>query len=686
MLFVIVPAAAAVLWYLLMLFLPAGKQNAKDSMVWPLGLLISGGCWLTEYSLLQGWVSLRLFLRLAAFGFALLLLVRIGMLFVTNRKSIAAWWRKHNTDDRPYRKRMLAALLPTLLLVYMYDILGTAEVFFGNVSEWTFIYSDVIIAALIKCGIVIGVLGFLLPVFVRGQILNVYILLCSALDIASYLQGLFMNYQVSLLNGEDVPWLEHTVFALVNMLIWLAILVVPLLLYRRFRKRTLQVIAGATGFLLAIQLVPYPMLLLQAPENAYTHKENETVYDVDGAPQFHVSEQQNVMVFILDAYGKEAFDALLSEDASYRKTFCDYTYYHNMNSEYCSTMLSLPSMLTATEVDFTQSIDRSNQAAWSSENADAFYTAMHDNGYLVNLYTDSEVYAGGAENMLGKIDNIKEFMIRGYDTDRFATYWEMLNISRYKLVPYFLKCNFWANSSIDANKHTKRLSDKVVTDTSDWEEATDRSLERGVCFNNYEYYKGLRRNGLRPDSKNKYCVFEHVHGLHEPYQDYRGETDGVESARRGCLELVIAYMDQMKKRGLYDNSTIIITADHGDHDHLVTNPVFLIKTPGETHDLMQVNEAPGNLQTDLLPTILDSIGLPYEHIGMSLLDMDEDMSRERYKYNLARSSNLPRVKKCNAAGYLYNNCTRKLTFNGNINKITIDTDDYVEEPIGPQWY
>ena len=49
-------------------------------------------------------------------------------------------------------------------------------------------------------------------------------------------------------------------------------------------------------------------------------------------------------------------------------------------------------------------------------------------------------------------------------------------------------------------------------------------------------------------------------------------------------------MDELKAKGLYDSSTIIITADHGGID-LYSNPAILVKERNANHDEMVVSDS-----------------------------------------------------------------------------------------------
>ena len=65
------------------------------------------------------------------------------------------------------------------------------------------------------------------------------------------------------------------------------------------------------------------------------------------------------------------------------------------------------------------------------------------------------------------------------------------------------------------------------------------------------------------------------------------ETDFIESVRC-CMTIVRTYIDMMKDLGIYDNSTIIVMADHGGDPKTEGGygqcPGLMIKKKGESHD------------------------------------------------------------------------------------------------------
>ena len=65
------------------------------------------------------------------------------------------------------------------------------------------------------------------------------------------------------------------------------------------------------------------------------------------------------------------------------------------------------------------------------------------------------------------------------------------------------------------------------------------------------------------------------------------------------MKIVSDYLDMLRKAGVYDNTAMIVMADHGfgykDGEEVPlgrNNPLLAVKGMGEHHDIMQISEAP----------------------------------------------------------------------------------------------
>lgn len=349
----------------------------------------------------------------------------------------------------------------------------------------------------------------------------------------------------------------------------------------------------------------------------------------------------------------------------------------------------MPSLLTAHEQDYTISLVESDKNCWESDEADFFYSSMHGDGYAVRLYTDCDKYSGGAENMLGKIDNVCEYTAV-YTSKKIPTYFSLARLSAYKFLPLSLKNVFYVSDSYLVNQYTTSDSATANIDLSDWEQSTQSSKSRGIDYYNFDYYNSLTK-GLSTTDK-KLCIFQHIHGMHTPYisvhsnsLEPRADID-MNVAQEGCMEIFTNYISQLKEIGVYDNSTIILTADHGMPSIDIASPIMLVKPQGRTNDRLTINSAPGNLQTDLLPTILDSIGLEHEPLEYSLMEIDENMQRERTLRIFGNSSDFPAAPKCEGVGSAEYNSYDEYKYTGRYSETDFSGIEPTKYPITDYWW
>ena len=108
----------------------------------------------------------------------------------------------------------------------------------------------------------------------------------------------------------------------------------------------------------------------------------------------------------------------------------------------------------------------------------------------------------------------------------------------------------------------------------------------------------------------------------------------------GYLLAVQEYFRQLKELGLYDDATIIISADHGYFECF--QAVFLIKTPGQSFEEMQISHAPV-AQEDILATVLDCVGADYSPLGRSVFDVAENEYRWRTTHVWGYMTQYPEV-------------------------------------------
>lgn len=507
-------------------------------------------------------------------------------------------------------KKIMITFLVSFLFTFMLLIFGPAEIFFANITEFDFVYGEfggyLAAAAFFGAVILTVVLAFL-----PDKLYRVLLSVVFGISAAGYLQVMFLNKNLDLLGVNPEGYKVAAGQAAGNLLIWLVVIAAVIVL--AFLKKELwkNAITYLSAFLLCIQLVAFVSLLITADQSAYTYPEAEGQWHLSGEKQYTVSAEKNVIVLILDFFSNQYLEPLENAYPGATDFLHDFTYYSNTDCTYFGTFPSLPHMLTGVEVDMSCGVNEWCEQIWNSENTESFYGMLSEKKYVANVYTpDTNILCGlnDVELLNGKLSNMAN---SAQEIDIFykLLFKTMAKMSAYRMFPDILKPEFYAN--ID------EYSDIVSV------------KENKINHNNYDFYQGLLEQGLSIDKNSNYFIVQHLMGPHLYTTDelgYYKEDSTLEETAKGCMVIVEEYLNQLKALGVYDDATIIITADHGGpYDSQV---IFYMKEPGETHEKTPVTNAPISFN-ELLPSIAEAVGADYTQYGQSVHDFSEDEKRER---------------------------------------------------------
>lgn len=547
------------------------------------------------------------------------------------------------------------------LLTFMLFMFGPAEIFFANVAEFKFVYGEfagklacIAVVVSIALGIVVGCM----PKVIRKVVLSIVF----GLSLAGYIQVMFINEGLDLLGMNPEGYSVIPTQAVVNIVIWsiIVILVVGLAIwkYEIWKK---MIIFGAI-FLIGMQATALVSLIVTAEDNAY-HRMNEGEWYISGENQYKVSANKNVIVIILDYFSNQYLAPTLEQYPDAIDCMKDFTYYTNADCAYFGTYPSLAHMLSGSEPVPQISINEWTEKIWKTDKAQGFYQALRDAGYVTNVYTpDKNMLCGmnGVEVLEGTFSNITnegQDLVVNYDLLTNT----MIKMSCYRYFPYILKPYVYANVNEYAD---------VVT-----------SRENKVYHNNHEFYEQLLNQKLTTDEESNYYIVQHLMGPHvfQTGADGRHKGDATkEETIKGCMVIVEEYLNQLKELGVYDDATIIVTADHGEPR--ASQVVFFMKQAGEQHDGLQLNNAPISL-VDYQATIAQVAGIDSIPYGLSVMDIPEDMERERTIWVRMYDDSLPSVQKYSGDGEGVSNAYFGFKYTGDIVDLLKSYDDGPEEVI-----
>lgn len=556
-------------------------------------------------------------------------------------------------------------LLSWLLLSYMLIVFGPMEIFFGNATQFDFIFSDFAGWLFLLCVVTTAIgtgITLLLPKKV-GEVITAIIFGCA---LAGYLQVMFINKGLDLLGLNPDGCSFKASKAIPNLCIWVAIILILIVLSFWKNEIWKKLVTYLSGLLLAMQIVAMVSLIATGGEAAYSRGDED--WHFTGAEQYTVSGKDNVIVLVLDYFSNAYIPEELAQYPDALDFLHDFTYYNNADCTYFGTFPSLNHMLTGYEMDPTIPINQWFKDSWTNEKTKSFYEDLQKKDYKVNVYTeDSQMLRGTNEvAMLSEsISNVQN-MTMYVEVDTKLLLKTMTKMSCYRLTPYVVKHFFYT----DVGEYTD-----IVKDKDSW-----------IRHQNYDFKDGLEEKKITVDDASNYFIVQHLMGIHQ----YNNTADCEESEEgttreetiKGCLTVTDMYLEELKAAGVYDNATIIITADHGGFEPPYCQPILFVKRPGEQHEVSIETDAPVS-HKDLMATIAEAAGIKKDTYGASFFDYQAGEQREREFWLRVFDENYP-AKPCYCEekdgadnvykGYIYTGNNETLS-----QKVTQEPDEIIEE-------
>lgn len=495
-------------------------------------------------------------------------------------------------------------LLGVGALVFTVLVYLPCDTFINNSSDFNFPIGVFIFDFVLKAVI------YLIPAAYFGLVLNEKAVdfLCTlfcGLTLCVYAQYMFMNRNLGLMMGESMNWEEHTAYGIITLAVWIVLLILPFVLRKVHSKLWRRLSAAIPAFIGGVQLLTLIVMIISSDGSIYVYKNNV----LDGSRQYVVSSKKNIVTFVFDAVDNYYFEQLLASSPEAFAGFEDFTLYNNTCSVHDYTMASMTQMLTGEMSCPMYDTASWLENAWNGEKAEDFYCRLHDAGYTVNAYMNADV---PIELLSGKIDNCSNGAEPLFvNKEEILT--NLFKLNRYRYMPFLLKPLF----------DTNEVNFKGFV-----------GYKEGFDYYNDDYLEALTSNGLSKSRDNdNYFIIEHLNGAHQPCDDVIEET-------KKCLAIAREYINRLKAMGLYEDSTIIITSDHGRHtssfDAAAPTPIFMVKEAGKSGGEMKISTAPV-YHADFLATYLKAAGIygggDEDMYGVSVFDLSDDMMRERTWYD-----------------------------------------------------
>ena len=544
---------------------------------------------------------------------------------------------QRETGSRPsWVKRFGFSLLITLFCAFTLCVVAPFEIVAGARGDVAFGLGDVwlpIVVFAVAGAIVMALICSVLP----KKVFTPVLCLIFSVGLCCYVQAMFLNGGIPAADGRDVDWWgSYGFITVLSTVIWI-FLIVGVTVLGAFKRRAAQ---------FAIGVLSIALILVQGVGMASLMADNEIMEgpsSVTEAGLFEVSKGNNVIVFILDYYDTRTLQKVVEESPDMLDEMEGFTWYQNSAGTMIPTGFALPYLMTAQTPEVGQSIDDYLVTRWTEGH---FLEDLHATGYSVGVYTatfgvDYLTNAQANEEIYANLDNA---FPRKLHIDYVNTLKILMKAALYRDTPWLLKPLF--------RFYTDEINWRVILTPEDLPPE-----EKPYVLDDAKYYDSLKKYGLSFQDDSYAGAFRMIHldGDHFPYYinengEFVGEGNTTKEKQAiGSMSMVSYYLQQMKDLGVYDDATIIITADHGDWEtslelpKVVTSPIMLVKNPHSGNEAVRISQAPVS-HADFFTHVLQAMGSASEGYEPTTFDsFSDDSDRVRDFYYITHEHNAPNI-------------------------------------------
>ena len=523
------------------------------------------------------------------------------------------------------RGRLLTVLFPALLGPLQLFVFGPHTIHAGNLSEFSAPFWSLAVhwfpaLALSASGLI--ALGLLIP----ERVVRPYVAGLFAFGLLLWLQGnlLIVNYGV--LNGQAIDWSVHAGRSSFEIGLWV---VLPIVMVAA-AGAVYTIAPFVSQLLIVLQTFAIVWSAAQAPPETPTewHEVPESLAEL--------STTRNVIHIVLDGFQSDAFQQILEERRSeIDATFSGFVFFADHAGAFPTTRLSVPAMLTGALYRNQEPIQSFIRTTFRHA---SLFSVLRQHGYDVDAISIHSLGHSYATNAY-----VIPRPYASYDDYARFTAWQLIDLSLFRHTPHALKRWIY-------NDQAWRLQ----TDYGQGQ-LSDTTSRRFDSVNGLVFLEDFRER-MRVARDTPVYKFLHVGIPHSPVVlNAACEFIGVTSSTREnytdqvrcAISEVGCFLDRLRALGVYDESVIVLSSDHGlglSPRGLVANretlfgdlavmaggamALLMVKAPRATGPL-QTSDAPTTI-SDVPATVMDLLGLPYDMFsGESALQLSDDAQRER---------------------------------------------------------
>ena len=466
-------------------------------------------------------------------------------------------------------KNMIPALIISFLLSFMLFIYEPIITYTANVNDFWF-DSRLMIPNIIKYfSILLFMMLFIYSYIylfahaVKKEIIyKVTIAISFILVVFTYIQGVYLVGNLPALDGTTIEWDTYTKDKIISAIVLIVIVVAEIVGIIKFKiNKTIKV----NCFILCAVFVMLLTSFVSSITKPDFYKE-KTIAVSTSENINNISSDKNFIILLADAIDSIEFSKI-NDDTS---IFEDFTYFPDTVSGYTFTRDSIPFILSGiwnkNEMEFS---DYSTKAF----NESPILNRLKDQDYQLNLYEDEITWYSR------KSEEVDNMLIYNDKVDSKAFFKQLIKYIGFKYLPFqFKEYSHIEDADFDLCKMESE------TKTYNWV--------------NPVVYENIKENELEKIDQ-KYFQYIHIEGAHVPFNNSEDveiipeEEGDYDKKLKATAKVIDEYIKRLKDAGTYDNSVIVVLADHGywANGGGRQNPMLYIKGIDEHHD-METSELP----------------------------------------------------------------------------------------------
>ncbi|MBQ5363170.1 MAG: hypothetical protein IIU63_07465 [Clostridia bacterium] len=454
------------------------------------------------------------------------------------------------------KEKILPVIMLSLIAPFMVCFFGPFEIFGNNIDQFKFALGDFWLLCIVIAAAIAAVVGVVL-MLLRGRAFDVAYGLMFGISFMLFLQGNFLSMGMTSLEGDGAADALGFGKIFVNTAIWLLVIggsIAVMLLLDKYRDTVRLISIVALVAVLGSSLISFATLSLTTDvygeKSMVSMTEGEQVLTVKNLDT--LAKEQNVIVFIVDRFDYEYYDVALRDCPEIFDELEGFTYFADYITKYPRTFPGALHVMTGVETDFTMSHDEYMTHAY--KNSDHLMD-IKNNGFDVNIYTDDYYCYEDAGDMSGYAENLSgKVSYRILQSASLSI--DMIRLSLYRYLPF---CAQGLVGNISTPTFDKYVEYDMTYDIF----STDMKKTYGV----------LTEDEFTLRESDKGYSFIHVDGCHKstiydsdfnelPENDPQGLRNSTVNVMTQSFKVISRYIAEMKRLGVYEDATIIITGDH----------------------------------------------------------------------------------------------------------------------------